>query len=633
VTEAATGGEALARIVEDPDLVILDIRLPDISGFEVCRRIKENPRSASTPVLHLTASFITGQDKAHGLDSGADAYLIRPVEPVELIATVNALLRARRSEEALRASEARYRTLIETLPQLVWTCAADGKCDYLSTQWVAYTGVPEAEQLGFRWLEQLHPDDRARTIEKWTATFQGRSEYDLEYRIRAANGTYRWFKTRGLPTRDAGGRVVKWLGTCTDIEDQKRVEGELRRATEDADAARAAAESANRLKDDFLATLSHELRTPLNAIIGWSQILGGGDCDKDDLIEGLETIGRNARVQAQLIEDLLDVSRIISGKLRLLVQQVDLSTVIDAAMASVRPSAEVKGVRLLRAAGGDMKVTGDPGRLQQVVWNLLSNAIKFTPRGGQVLVTLAHVDSQAQIVVSDTGRGISPDFIPHVFERFRQADASSRRQQGGLGLGLAIVRQLVELHGGTVSAISGGPGNGATFTVKLPTAVHPKPNPDQDNRPAEVSASGTYENKGDARINSAPRLDGVRVLIVDDETDARMLLRRVLERGKATVTVASSAREAMAALKAAPFDVLISDVGMPDTDGYDLIRMVRELPAEANGKTPAVALTAFARSEDRHRVLSSGFQEHIAKPVDAAELLAVIAKVVGESRG
>jgi PAS domain S-box-containing protein len=384
-----------------------------------------------------------------------------------------------------------------------------------------------------------------------------------------------------------------------------------------------AARQANRLKDEFLATLSHELRTPLTSIIGWAHLLRTGQLDEVSFAGALETIQRNARAQAQLVDDLLDVSRIITGKLRLNVRQVDPHDLIDAAIEAVRPAANAKSVRLQKVMDtGSVRVAGDAARLQQVVWNLLSNAIKFTPKDGRVQVRLEHVDSNIEIAVSDTGAGISPEFLPNVFDRFRQADQTTTRRHGGLGLGLAIVRHIVELHGGTAQAESGGPGQGATFTVRLPVvAVYHKE--------SSAGESVNHVTGEDLLESDCPeKLDGLRILVVDDEADTRALLKVALERCGAEVTVAGSSEEALAALKVMRPQLLISDVGMPVEDGYELIRKVRALPAEQGGKVPAVALTAYARAEDRLRALRSGYQMHVAKPVELTELIAVVGSLV-----
>jgi PAS domain S-box-containing protein len=395
--------------------------------------------------------------------------------------------------------------------------------------------------------------------------------------------------------------------------ERKRAEEEVREAYEEARAA-------NRAKDEFLATLSHELRTPLSAIVGWTHMLRTGQLDSGTAARAIETIDRNARVQTQLISDILDVSRIVSGKLHLEVRPLELASTIAAALDTVRPSADAKGVVLvssLEPAG--MPVSGDPDRLQQVVWNLLANAIKFTPRGGRVELRLRRANTHAEVVVEDTGPGIPRAFLPHVFERFRQADGSSTRAHGGLGLGLAIVRHLVEAHGGTVRAENAAEGTGSVFTVRLPVMGHEPP---MLAAPADAPA---------LTLQRSQDLQGLRVLVVDDEADTRDMVCAILKSQGAQVEVASSAAAALAALPDARPHILVSDVEMPGQDGYELIRQVRLLPGEAGGKVPAAALTAYARPEDRMRALMAGFQIHVPKPVQPAELVAVVASLAGRT--
>jgi signal transduction histidine kinase/CheY-like chemotaxis protein len=389
--------------------------------------------------------------------------------------------------------------------------------------------------------------------------------------------------------------------------------------------ARAEAERMSELKDEFLANLSHELRTPLNAILGWAQMLRSDRRNDADLAKGLETIERNARVQTQLVEDLLDMSRILSGKVRLDVQAIEPIGFIEAALDTLRPAAAAKGIRLeslLDSTAGP--ISGDPNRMQQVMWNLLSNAIKFTARGGKVQVLLERVNSHIEINVADTGAGIRPEFLPFVFDRFRQADASTTRRHGGLGLGLSIVRHLVELHGGSVRAHSPGEGAGATFTVHLPLiVVHRSPHAEPRQHPrSSASVSAAF---------GVVDLSGVRVLVVDDEPDARELIRRVLLDCEANVITAGGADEALLLIRQHKPHLLVSDIGMPEVDGYELLRRVRALERESGGRMPAVALTAFARSEDRTRALRAGFLVHVAKPVDPSELVATVASVLGHT--
>ncbi|HEY0323421.1 MAG TPA: PAS domain S-box protein [Pyrinomonadaceae bacterium] len=386
------------------------------------------------------------------------------------------------------------------------------------------------------------------------------------------------------------------------------------------------AQEANRMKDEFLATLSHELRTPLTAILGWSSMLHAGQLDEEARGRALEAIERNAKSQRQIIEDLLDVSRIITGKLRLDVREVEPVALIDSAIEAVRPAAEAKGVRIQKVLDtGIGKLTGDHSRLQQVFWNLISNAVKFTPKGGRVQIMLERVDSHLEIAVSDTGQGISADFLPYVFDRFRQADSSPTRKHGGLGLGLAIARHLVELHGGTVRAESAGAGEGATFTVTLPLmAEYPQA--------ATEEFENRFRSNNQVPLDCPEKLDGLKILAVDDEADTRELLRVALMKCGSEVTVAGSVREALVLFNQSIPDVLISDIGMPEEDGYELIRRIRELPVSSGGDVPAVALTAYARAEDRLSVLRSGYQMHVAKPVELAELIAVVASLAGRHR-
>jgi signal transduction histidine kinase/ActR/RegA family two-component response regulator len=398
--------------------------------------------------------------------------------------------------------------------------------------------------------------------------------------------------------------------------------------------ARAEAERSSQMKDEFLATLSHELRTPLSAILGWAQVLRRGGKDENDLQRGLQTIERNARAQAQLIEDLLDMSRITSGKVLLDMQTLNPQGFLDAAIETVRPAADAKNIRIEKRYEPDPgMIAGDPARLQQVVWNLLSNAIKFTPREGLVTVELGRRDGSVVVTVRDTGSGIRPEFITHVFERFRQADASMTRRHGGLGLGLAIVKHLIEQHGGTVRADSQGEGLGSSFSFELPVAQAVARSA-RRNHLIIGGTSGTSGNPPPATPDLTPRdLAGVSVLVVDDDRDARELIARILTDCNARVRIAASAREAFAALQADMPNLLISDLGMPEVDGFELLSWVRALPRDRGGLLPAVALTAFARSEDRLRALEAGFSSHISKPVEPSELIEAVASLVRPAAG
>src|SRR5581483_5566464 len=896
-----------------PQLVLLDVKLPDLSGYEVCRRLKADSLTSTIPVLLVSGIYGEGEDKVRGLESGADGYLVKPVQSAELIATIRALLRMRHAEErfrnlvdgldaivweadtrtwrftfvsqraekilgypverwleepdfrvglihpddrertvalgrsvtaeggdheleyrviaadgrvrwvrdlvyvvpdaggparllrgvmvdvterklaelSLQESEERFRLMADTAPVMIWISDADKLRTFFNQPWLDFTGRAMAEELGLGWAEGIHPDDYQRCLEIYLSSFASRRQFSLEYRLRRADGEYRWLLDSGIPRFSPDGSFAGYVGSCIDITERRQVEEERaqllkreqaarrqaeessrilqrlqsvtdialthlsfeslmqelparirellgadsaailllngdgqnlkvraaagleeevaaglripigqglrgrvaetrmplvvedlsteevtsqplrekfqsfigapllidnrvigvihansverRRFTEDdlrllqlvADRvalaiehtrlyeaeqqARHQAEVANRLKDDFLATVSHELRTPLNAIQGWVKLLREGRLNEEEAARALETVERSARAQNRIISDLLDVSRIIAGRLQLNLRPIEPALVIAAAVEAVRPAAEAKSIRLEKILDeGTGPISGDSDRLQQVVWNLLSNAIKFTPKGGRVEVRLekrmkdeggrrkaeSEAPSEAsfiEIIVSDTGAGISPEFLPFVFDRFRQGDSTTRRKQGGLGLGLAIVRHLAEMHGGTVRAESPGVGAGATFIVRLPLV---QLRDAESGTPNDEIAALAEESAIDSPQSAI--LDGLRVLAVDDDPDARDLVRTILEQCGAEVKTAASAREALAFFTEDEEwqpEVLISDIEMPEADGYSLIRDVRALEARRGGRIPAVALTAYTRVEDRLRAL------------------------------
>ncbi|MEH2057784.1 MAG: ATP-binding protein [Nostoc sp.] len=533
------------------------------------------------------------------------------------------ILERQRILEVLRQSEERYRYLAEAIPQLVWTTDANGECDFFNQNWYDYTGLTLEQSLGSGWLAALHPDDIQSADEVWSDAVKNKTIYNNEYRFkRALDGSYRWQLARGLPLKDEQGFVVKWFGTYTDIHEQKQILEERAQLLQLEQIARAKAETANRIKDEFLAVLSHELRTPLNAILGWSKLLQTGRLDQTKTFEALATIERNASLQVQLIEDLLDISRILQGKLTLNITKINLESMVLSALQTMGLAAETKLINVNTAfAPLTGQVMGDSTRLQQVVWNLLSNAIKFTPKGGKVEVRLEQADGYAQIIVSDTGKGISAEFLPYVFDYFRQADSTSTRSFGGLGLGLAIVRNIIEMHGGIVKAESQGDGKGAIFTVSLPLL------PDESPKLKEEQNYPTF-----LTTNSLP-LTGVRVLVVDDDADSRDFVAFVLEQDGASIIAVSSAYEALQTLAEVKPDVLVSDISMPDMNGYMLINQVRTWTPEQGGQILAIALTAFARSDDQQEALKAGFQMHLAKPVNPEELIAVIAQLLEAKTG
>ena len=530
----------------------------------------------------------------------------------------------------LRVGRERIEVVLAAAHVGLWNCPLP----FQSLNWDArvkehFQLPPDAPVSIDTFYERLHPQDRDRTRAAIEASIASKTAYDIEYRTLSPDGKRtKWIRAIGRAYYDEAGNPTRFDGVTVDITDRKAAEAQREELLQAERAARADAERLSRLKDEFLSTLSHELRTPLNAILGWSQLLASSQVTPGEMAEGLATIERNARIQTQLIDDLLDMSRILSGRIRLDVQHVDLAEVIRASISTVQPAADAKQLRMqtiLDPHAGP--VSGDPARLQQVLWNLLSNSIKFTPRGGRIQVVLERVNSHLEIAVNDNGQGIDPDFLPHVFDRFRQGDASTTRLYGGLGIGLSLVKHLVELHGGSVRAKSPGENQGATFIVALPlAAVHDSLPGDRQHPRSQLSQAQSA-----AAQPPAPSLEGVRVLIVDDEPDARDLLKRVLQYRQSQVVLASGGREALDILNSQRFDVIVSDIGMPEIDGYELIRRIRELPPEQGGKTPAIALTAFARSEDRRRTMLSGFQIHISKPVEPPELIATVANLAGRT--
>jgi PAS domain S-box-containing protein len=529
--------------------------------------------------------------------------------PAEFV-LVHDVTERKRAETALRISEDRYRDLVDNSHELICTHDLEGRVLSVNPWAARVLGYPQYALIGMHIRDGLLPEYREQ-FDEYLRIVKTEGSARGVMKVRTATGETRlWEYYNTLRTEGVEKPIVR--GMAHDATERRQA---LKREKE----ARLEAEAANRVKDEFLSTLSHELRTPLTAIMGWADLLLHDEVDPQKQPQAIETIFRNANSQCQLINDLLEVSRIITGKLRLEFVSCELQSVIEAAAESIRPTAEAKGVRLQVLLEPNVgPVFGDPERLQQIVWNLLSNGVKFTRKGGLVQVTLQRINSHIEVVVIDTGIGIHPDFLPHVFDRFRQADGSTTRTYGGLGLGLAIVRHLVELHGGTVLADSAGEDHGAKFTVRLPAMIaHVHPLPEDFKQPALAEV--------EARDRQISSLQGLRVLVVDDEIDARTLLTMMLERCGAQVVAVGSSREGLESIETWLPDVLIADIGMPVEDGYGMIRKIRKLPQTKGGQTPALALTAYARTEDRVRALSEGYQVHLAKPVDRYELAAVVA--------
>ncbi len=632
VVAVSDGLEALETARRDrPDLVLSDVMMPRLDGFALARELRADPGTATTPVILLSAR--AGEEAtAEGLRAGADDYLVKPFSASSLLVRVEAQLSAARLRDAIRrnavAERERLEIMVRDSPAAICVCRGrELTIDLANPLILEVWGKDAADVIG-------------KPLAVAVPELQGQGFIELLLGVLDTGVAYRgkevlvrldrdrdgvledlYFDFVYAPIRAPDGTPDGVFVDAYEVTDKVIARRHLEQLRE-------AAESANRLKDEFLATMSHELRTPLNAILGWATLLRSGADNRKSLERALATIERNARTQARLIEDILDVSRIISGKLRLDMRRLDMNVIGRAAMDVVRPAADAKRVNLVvdfeQEHGLDL--VGDADRLQQVVWNLLSNAVKFTPAGGTVSLSIDRVESHVRVIVRDTGPGIAPEHLRFIFERFRQVDSSTTRKYGGLGLGLAIVRHLVELHGGTVTAESAGPTLGATFTVLLPIrAVHV----------VEAAAPGEAETAMPSVPASPnlPSLAGLEVLVVDDDEDSRVLIESALERAGANVASVETARAALALLESRHVDVLVSDIGMPDEDGFALMKRIRALPAASGGAVPAIALTAYARSEDASRALEVGYQRHLSKPADVDELVRSVAALGGAQPG
>ncbi|HEY4014098.1 MAG TPA: ATP-binding protein [Polyangiaceae bacterium] len=601
---------------EAPDLVLTDVMMPGLDGVGLMRVLRDDPKTAGIPVIMLSAR--AGEEaRIEGLERGADDYLVKPFSARELVARVTTHLQISRLRKVAETERQKLHEFLMQAP--VPVAVLEGPEERFTVANPAFCAMAERGDLVGRTAVEMfsEPVDHPILAVLARVRASGEEARVAEVKVPGSGGSVLrdvYLSVVARPLRDASSTMTGVMLVVLDVTEavlaRRRIE-----------ALRVAAEQASRAKDEFLSTLSHELRTPLNAIVGWSSLLLRGTMTPAQLPGALEAIERNARIQARLIEDLLELSRIEQGKLVLNVGPLEMVRVMEAAIDAVRPAADAKGVRLQPVLDSHATIIGDADRLQQVVWNLLTNAIKFTPRGGRVQVRLRRQASHVEIAVADDGQGIVPEFLPYVFDRFRQADASATRKTGGLGLGLSIVRQLVELHGGVVTASSDGTGRGATFVVRLPTAPlrvdmgrsTPSPSPGIPDVP-------TFECPAELR--------GLHVLVVDDEPETLSLLEFVIRQCDARVTTAERARDALALLEREPFDVLVSDVGMPEEDGHSFIRKVRMLRSSRGGRIPALALTAYARSEDRTAAFRAGFDMHLAKPIDPAELLVVMARLV-----
>ena len=516
-------------------------------------------------------------------------------------------------EESLQQRETELQLVTDTVPVMISFIDTDQRYRFNNKcyeEWFGYS----ASVLYGKHIREILGEADYKNVQPYVNRVLGGEQVTYEAEFSFKGGEPQYLNVTYTPRFNASGAVEGFVSMASDVSDRKRIEAERERLLQREYAAREAAERANRIKDEFLAVVSHELRTPMNPILGWSQLLKRGNLSAEKVAQAMETIERNARSQVQLIDDLLDISRILRGKMTLAERPIDLSPVVSAALETVRLAAEAKSISI-EATLLPCRVNGDEGRLQQVMWNLLSNAVKFTHEGGRITVDLQPENSAARIKVIDTGQGISAGFLPYVFEHFRQEDYSTTRQFGGLGLGLAIVRQIIELHGGSVAVESAGENQGATFTVRIPLA------------------SATAEARPTAEPPAPNNLSGLHILVVDDEIDSREMTAFVLEQAGAVVTIAASGAEALASIRQQMPDLIVSDIGMPEMDGYTLMQQIRALPAEEGGEVLAIALTAYAGEVDLKRAIAVGFQQHVAKPIDPEELVKIVASTPANTCG
>ncbi|WP_170319294.1 response regulator [Polyangium spumosum] len=627
IVKAVSGRAALRHLLRhDFSLVLMDVQMPDMNGIETVKLIKRSKRHRYIPILFITAVHRSMSFILEGYETGAVDYVLKPCQPSilrskvtvlvelfrqkEIVKRQAALLREREREAMERRAERRYQGIIEAMPICVWTTHGNGAFHDANDAWSRYAGVRGRKDVGRALLAALHPEDRKQVLALWRKALRRRIGVEVQARLRRADGVYRWHLARAVPQRDEG-HVRGWILTATDIDEQKRAEEAAHRARKEA-------ESANFeiMKDEFLATISHELNTPLTAIVGWSSLLATGALDGASAERGLDTIARSARAEQRVIEDILDASRIATGRLQVHLSPLDPTAIVHEAVDALRPLARAKGVTFeceVDSSGASMMA--DPDRLWQITWKLVFNAIKFTPSGGRVDVRFEHLGKRFLLTVSDTGEGITHGRLPQVFRSFSQEDASTKRKHGGLGLGLSIVQKLVELHGGTVSAASAGKGSGATFTVSLPSQEGP-----------EQGAPATRVARYDRRI-----LEGTRVLLVTPDVEARALCADVLQRRGAAVFSVSSAEEAVAFVaESAPPDVVVSDLV---TRGGDDAAFLERLRSRDGQHLPSIAVLEAAEVDQTWQALSAGFRGSIAKPIHPAHLVAAIASVGPGSGG
>ncbi|MDM0074510.1 response regulator [Variovorax sp. J2P1-59] len=617
--EAATGAEAVAKSVRRVSAVVLDVHLPDMSGFEVCRLIRSDERTSLLPIIHLSATYVENEDKVAGLNAGADAYLVHPVEPAVLTATLQALIRARLAEDSFRRSDIRFRAVFSQALSGMALFQANGAFADVNPAMARMLGRSREELLG-RPISDFAPSEWTDFVSHRTITaLEEGASWHGEFPLMRPDGAWVYLQWSISAHLEPGLRI----GIAVDVSERQELDRRRQEVLEREQAARTTAERHSRTKDDFVAVLSHELRTPLNSISGWVHILKKRGTTPE-MLKGLEAIDRNVHAQARIISDILDVSRINSGKLRLDRQWTDPAEVVNTAIDALRDSISAKQLTLdIQSPGDSRSAWLDPTRFQQIVWNLMTNAIKFSREGGAIEVVLAREGDVLKLSVRDFGRGIRPDFIEHLFDRFTQSDSPDSRFHGGLGLGLSIVKHLAELHGGGVVAASEGEDKGALFEVELHVAQ----------TDTEAAPGAVHDADEIPSTHSSPLKD-MEVLVVEDSTDASEMLHVVLADAGAHVRLAIDYDSALQAAAQSWPDVLVSDIGLPGRDGYELIRELRSAAHATMGRRLlAVALTAFSRNQDRERALAAGFDVHLGKPLQPHRLIAAIVELAGRTPG
>ncbi|MGZ5272533.1 MAG: hybrid sensor histidine kinase/response regulator [Ramlibacter sp.] len=609
--EAGTGGEALALSAKGVSAVVLDVHLPDIDGFEVCRVIRADPHTKSLPVVHLSAAYVRNEDHVTGLNAGADSYMVHPVEPAVLVATLQALIRARTAEEEQRRSEQRFRAIYDQAHSGIALLDAQGRFADANPAMLQMLGL-QADQVLGRSLGEMVPPP-ARGVAQAALDAPAQDAWRGEFPLIGASGLPVHVQWSLSPQVDKGMRIA----TAVDVSERHELELRRHELLEREQAARAQAERHSRTKDDFIAVLSHELRTPLNAIIGWVHILRRRGTTPEGM-RGLDSIERNVKTQARIISDIRDVSRINSGKLQLDRQSIDPAELVRSSLAALGFAVDERRIRVeTDIASAHEPAWLDPARFQQIFWNLMTNAVKFSAEGSAIEVSLHRTGDRLRLAVRDHGVGIKPDFLPHLFDRFTQSDSPGNRRHGGLGLGLSIVKHLVDLHGGEVGAESPGPGHGTLMWVELPVGL----------AAYSGDADSGYSEIEDETDTAFHVLEGVDVLVVEDDQEAGEMMSMVLSDRGARARVARDYDSAMEQLRHGWPQVLVSDIGLPGRDGYELARDIRLLEPRGR-RLPMVALTAFARPEDKTRSLGAGFDLHLAKPLKPHLLLNAIADLL-----